>query len=97
MDDHPDVRKNEKAGRYEATVEGYTAELSFRVRGDRLVLPHTSVPPAIEGRGIGSAMVRAAVEDAIQQDLTIVPLCSFVDGWLDRHPDHGAKVERPGS
>ena len=93
----PEVRKNEEAGRYEATVDGYRAELTYRLRGNRLVLPHTWVPPAIESRGIGSALVRAAVEDAIEQDLTIVPLCSFVHGWLDRHPDHGAKVELPGT
>jgi predicted GNAT family acetyltransferase len=91
------IRKNEQASRYEATVDGYTAELTYRLRGDRLVLPHTGVPPAVEGRGIGSALVRAAVEDAIRQDLTIVPRCWFVRSWLDRHPDHGAKVEPPGA
>jgi uncharacterized protein len=97
VDDDPHVRKNEEEGRYEATVDGYTAELTYHVRGDRLVLPHTGVPRAIEGRGIGSALVRAAVEDAIRQDLTIVPLCWFVRSWLNRHPDHGAKVEPPGA
>lgn len=93
----PEVRKNEEANRFEAVVDGYTSELTYRVRGDRLIMLHTGVPPAIEGRGIGSALVRAAVEDAVQHELTIVPLCSFVHAWLERHPDHGAKVEQPGT
>lgn len=91
----PEVRKNEAASRYEATVDGHTAELTYRIRGDRMVLLHTGVPPAIERRGIGSALVRAAVEEATRQGLTIVPLCSFVSAWVGRHPGHGAKVELP--
>ena len=93
MTDNFDVTKNEAMRRYETTVDGFTAELTYRVRDDRLVLTHTGVPPAIEGRGIGSALVRAAVEDAVANDLTVVPLCSFVAAWLDRHPGHQAKVD----
>jgi predicted GNAT family acetyltransferase len=96
VENHLEVRKNEEAGRYEATVDGLTAELTYRMRGDRLVLPHTGVPVAIEGRGIGSALVKAAVEDAIRRDLTIVPVCPFVRAWLERHPGHGARVDGPG-
>lgn len=94
MTENFDITKNEAKGRYETIVDGLTAELTYRVGGDRLVLTHTGVPPAIEGRGIGSALVKAAVEDAVAHDLTVVPLCSFVAAWLDRHPDHQAKVDR---
>ncbi|CAN5880121.1 GNAT family N-acetyltransferase [soil metagenome] len=89
-----EVANNEAAGRYETTVDGFTAELTYRIRGDRMVLTHTGVPAPIEGRGIGSALVRAAVGDAIARELTIVPRCSFVAGWLDRHPEQQVKVER---
>jgi predicted GNAT family acetyltransferase len=92
-----EVTNDEAAGRFQAVVDGYTAELTYRVTGDRMVITHTGVPPAIEGRGIGSALVRAAVEDATARDLTIVPLCPFVGAWLDRHPESKVKVARPGS
>jgi uncharacterized protein len=92
-----EVTNDEAAGRYTAVVDGFTAELTYRLRGDRIILTHTGVPPAIEGRGVGSALVRAMVEDAVSRNLTIVPLCSFVAGWLDRHPEHDVKVGRTGS
>lgn len=90
-----EVTNDEASGRFHTVVDGFTAELTYRLRGDRMVITHTGVPPAIEGRGIGSALVRAAVEDATARDLTIVPLCPFVGAWLDRHPKHNAKVDRP--
>lgn len=94
MADDLEVVHNEAAHRYEARVDGVLAELAYRVEGERMVLTHTGVPPAIEGRGVGSALVRAAVGDAIERDQTIVPLCWFVAGWLDRHPEVPVKVDR---
>lgn len=94
MNNDFEVTNNAAAGRYQAVVDGLTAQLTYRLQGDRMIATHTGVPAAIEGRGIGSALVRAAVEDAIARDLTIVPLCSFVAGWLDRHPEVQVKRER---
>ena len=88
-----EVTHDEAAGRFETRVDGHTAELSYRVDGGRILMAHTWVPAAIEGRGIGSALVRAAVDEAIRRDLTIVPVCSFVRSWLDRHPEVPAKRE----
>jgi predicted GNAT family acetyltransferase len=85
------VVHDEAAGRFETEVDGHAAELAYRVDGDRILMVHTWVPAPIEGRGVGSALVRAAVEEAVRRNLTIVPVCSFVRGWLDRHPEVEAK------
>jgi predicted GNAT family acetyltransferase len=50
---------------------------------------HMGVPPALEGRGIGSALVRAGLSYAREQGYHIVPLCSFVAAYLRRHPEYG--------
>jgi predicted GNAT family acetyltransferase len=83
----PQVVDNERKSRFEATVDGHVAELTYKRRGTRLVLVHTGVPDELEGRGIGSALVAAAVADARQRGLRLVVKCRFASGWLRRHPD----------
>jgi len=79
-------------GRFELGADGPTAELVYRVEGTYLVLVHTEVPEALEGEGVGGRLVRAAVDRAARDGLTIVPLCPFARGWLKRHPDEAARV-----
>ena len=86
VEDRPDE------DRFVVTVDGYEAELVYQLRGDRFALVHTGVPSELEGRGIGSALVRAAVDRAVAEDLTIEPSCPFVSRWLDRPPDSPVKV-----
>ena len=88
----PSVVDNATASRFELVVDDHVAELVYRREGDRLVLVHTGVPDALEGRGIGGALVRAAVARARAEELTIVPNCPFARGWLQRHPDEAAAV-----
>ena len=68
---------------------GLEAELVYRTNGDRLVLIHTGVPEEWGGRGIGGRLVRAALERARAQGLTVVPWCPFARRWLR---DHGSET-----
>jgi uncharacterized protein len=86
------VTDNAEASRLEATTGGQRAELVYRRRADRLVLIHTEVPEALEGHGLGGQLVRAALDLAEAQDLTVVPLCPFARGWLERHPEEAGRV-----
>jgi SAM-dependent methyltransferase len=72
-----------------ATIDGTTAgTLHYRaVDSDAWQMYSTVVAPRFEGRGVGSALVRAALAAAVAKDLRIDPTCWFVAGWLDRHPD----------
>ncbi len=72
--------------------DGYTAELVYRLRGDRLILVHTGVPDELGGQGIGGALVRAAVDRARDGSLTVVPWCPFARRWLREHPAAAADV-----
>lgn len=88
----PDVVRNDTKNRYEIEVDGVAAELVYHRAGDRLDLLHTEVPGEFEGRGFGSRLVKAALDEAMQDDLTVIPYCSFVRSWLERHPDEAAKL-----
>lgn len=87
MRESDEVRRDDDAERFTLTSEGETAELDFRRRDDRIVLAHTGVPPALEGRGIGGQLVRAALAYAGDEHLTVVPTCSFAHSWIERHPE----------
>lgn len=88
---------NDELGRFESTVDGHTAFLTFRREGERLVLIHTEVPSALGGRGVGGVIVRGALDYARRHDFTVVPECAFARSFIERHPDEttGIIVELP--
>ena len=48
------------------------------ISGDRIICPHTGVPPELGGQGIGSRLVAGALAQVRQAGLTVVPACAFV-------------------
>ena len=92
VSDSAEVIDNTDASRFELRADGWLAELVYRLRAGRLVLVHTEVPFELEGRGIAGRLVTAAVDRAAREDLTLVPLCPFARGWLERHPEVGSRV-----
>ena len=61
---------------------------SYQRRGDQVVFTHTEVESAEGHSGLGSTLVRAALDDVRSQGGTVVPMCSFVRGWIERHPEY---------
>lgn len=86
------VTDNRDESRFEIHEDGEVAELVYRTRAGRLVLVHTGVPDALGGRGLGGYLVRAAIDRAVRDGMTVVPLCPFARAWLERHPDDAAMV-----
>jgi uncharacterized protein len=98
VNDTPQVVDDPAASRFMIEADGRVAELVYQLEdGDRLLLIHTGVPRALEGRGFGSMLVAAAIDEARRRGLTIVPLCPFARDWLARHPDVAATVPVDGS
>lgn len=81
--------------RFEVAEPEGTAVLTYVLGQDEVVLQHTVVPDALEGRGIGSVLARSALSWAAQQHLAVVPQCTFVQGFLERHPDDVHVEVRP--
>lgn len=81
-------RDNPDASRYEAVVDGEMAGfLEYRLEPGRIALLHTEVDDALEGQGVGSRLVRFALERAQEGERSVVPWCPFVKAWIQRHPD----------
>lgn len=85
-DDLPIVM-NEQTHRFEAHLEGETAFTEYVLHGGAIVLPHTVVPPAFEGRGVGSALAKAALGYARDHGLKVKPICPFIAGYIKKHPE----------
>lgn len=80
--------------RFETSVEGYTAYASYNMPSDGIInMNHTIVPPALEGRGIAAALVKAALEYARENGLKVMPSCSYVKAFIARHPEYGDLAE----
>jgi predicted GNAT family acetyltransferase len=75
--------------RFEARIDGELLGIAAYVLGDdEIVFTHTEVMDAAEGRGVGGALVRAALDNVRGRGLRVVPRCPFVRGWIEKHPDY---------
>lgn len=87
-----DVVDVPKESRFVYRTPNGVAELDYRLNGLRFILIHTEVPDALSGHGVGGRLVRAALERAVSEGLTVVPWCPFARHWLQEHPNEAARV-----
>jgi hypothetical protein len=77
------------ASRYELRLDGRLVGLAaYHSRGKRIAFTHTEVDESCEGRGFGSRLAGAALDDAGRKGLEVVPLCPFVAHYIERHPEY---------
>ncbi|MGV8909014.1 MAG: GNAT family N-acetyltransferase [Propionicimonas sp.] len=97
----PVLTDNPGAGRFEAHLDGQLAGFAeYQLTDALVVFTHTEVDPVFEGQGIGSAIARYAL-DQLRADGTrkALPVCPFIKGWIQRHPEYlaityGAQASR---
>lgn len=80
-------RDNPAEHRFELEQDGDTAIAAYRLAGDTITFTHTLVPPALEGKGVGTKLVAYALAQARERKLKVVPACSFVAAYIKRHPE----------
>ncbi len=85
-----DIRRDERARRFTASVDGGEAYLTWSETGEANTVDYRStyVPPAARERGIGTRLVLAALEDARERGLEVIPTCPFVGEVVGRHPEY---------
>jgi uncharacterized protein (DUF924 family)/predicted GNAT family acetyltransferase len=81
-----DIRHDERAQRFEASVDGLPCELDYQRDGERLIITHTGTHPALRGRGLAGQMVEHVLAWLAPQGLQLVPACSYVQAHLARQP-----------
>ena len=83
VDDEPD------RSRFEIHVGDRLAGFAqYRMKDPQLIVfTHTEIDDTFEGRGLGSTLVRAALDAARTRGLAVRPDCPFVRAYVARHPD----------
>jgi predicted GNAT family acetyltransferase len=83
--------------RYEARIgASLVGFIEYRAVRGRLILVHTEVLPPAEGRGVGTRLVTATLDDVRTRGLRITVKCPFVAAYLERHPEYRDLLVRPG-
>lgn len=85
--DEQKLKINSTSNRLELEIEGSTAFIEFRLSHQLLYLIHTEVPPTLNGKGAGAAIVQKALQYAKDNGYKIVPICPFVQSYLKRHQE----------
>ena len=83
-----DIIHNEQNNRFETTIDGQTGYISYQNQGNALIYDHTIVPQALGGRGVGSALVKYALNYARENDKKVIPQCSFVASYINKHAEY---------
>ena len=85
-----DVIDNPEASRFEARLDGELAGFAeYQLTDQLIVFTHTEVDPAFEGRGVGSALARYALDQVRDAGTRkVLPICPFIKAWIGKHPDY---------
>lgn len=83
------VRRDDAAGRFEILVDGVVAGQADYSDGPDGVreFTHTVVASEFSGRGLAGKLVGEALSVTRDEKLRVRPTCSFVAGYLEKHPE----------
>jgi predicted GNAT family acetyltransferase len=82
------IRDNPERHRFQADLgDGSMAIAEYTLPKGKIMFTHTEVPPAHEGQGIGSALIRFALAAARSRGLEVIPICQFFAAYIKRHAE----------
>jgi len=83
-----EVTDNTEKHRFELAVDGHIAATYYKIAEGVITFIHTEVPPALGGKGIGSKLIRGALDQVREDGLKVIPQCPFVKAFIEKHPDY---------
>jgi uncharacterized protein len=87
------VRRQAPLSRYEILVdEEVVGFADYEEQGGSVVLPHTVIDPAHRGRGLAAVLVQTVLDDVRASGRRVVPECSYVAVFIERHPAYADLV-----
>lgn len=84
---------NEQMKRYELHIDDRIAIAEYMVADEVVYITHTEVPVALEGRGIGSELIKKCLEEIRWQGRSVHPVCPFVASYIRKNPQWNSLVK----
>ena len=81
------VRDNAERRRFEIDLGDSLAIAEYDLSNGTIRFTHTEVPQQHEGRGIGTALIRAGLDAARERGLKVIPICPFFAAYMKRHEE----------
>ena len=78
---------NESAHQLELLIDGQVSKISYDIADEKVYLASAVVPNAQRGQGIAAAMTEKALQWVEGQGLKAVPMCSYIQVYIARHPE----------
>jgi predicted GNAT family acetyltransferase len=85
--DEANIEHHPERAQFGATLNGARGRLDYRLAPGVMTIVHTEVDPALEGKGVAGALVRAALEHARASGLKVEPVCDYASSYMQRHPE----------
>ena len=82
------VTNNTEENRFEIQLGEQVAMIEYILRGDSIVYTHTGVPREFSGQGIAARLAKTALDFAVERKLKISTMCSYIDVYIQRHPEY---------
>ncbi|GAB3689853.1 GNAT family N-acetyltransferase [Saccharopolyspora tripterygii] len=89
MSTEPEIKDNPDADRFEIRVDGELAGFAeYKLKTGQISFTHTEVDDRFSGQGLAGKLVRAALDEARNRELRVLPFCPYVRGWIAKHSDY---------
>jgi predicted GNAT family acetyltransferase len=82
------VSNNPAQQRYELAVDGHVAASYYEIADGVITFVHTEVPPELGGEGIGSKLIKGALDQVRAEGLKVIAQCPFVKAYIEKHPEY---------
>ncbi len=84
-----EIKHDEAGSKFFANVNGKEAYLRYLFAGKGIMnMIKTYVPPELRGQGIAAEVVHAGLEYAKEKGYSVIPTCSYVETYIERHKEY---------
>jgi len=87
-------RKRSTQSRFEIKLEHGIAFIEYSTKANEIILYHSFIPIEDRGNGMGTKLVKRAIDSFVKRGYKIVPTCKFIQHFIDENPQYHQFVSR---